>query len=283
MMTNQRIRRLVAWADFTPESDRAAQWAARHAEARALPLHLLHTADVSVPAARSAARTAGRGPDEAHPVEAVHLALDADQLTKQHRGLTVTTQVVEGDHGRPAAEHLEPGDVLVTGTFGYRELGAGPGPDPRPATALGVPIVIVPADPRPTPPRRRLLLLTASHLPGAAAAFAFTTAADLGATLDVVRVAPQSAAFGDDYWIDSVRQPYRVESRLKAALDATHHQHPQVVWNTATLRVGPWRTLRAMAESAQLAILPGDYRTASAALRVLLDAGSCPVVLVPPG
>ena len=171
---------------------------------------------------------------------------------------------------------------MVTGSFGYRELSAGPGPDPTPTTSLRVPIVVVPPDPRPTTARRRLLLLTGSHLTQAVAAFAFTTASDLGAALDVVRVAPQASAFGDDYWIDAARQPYRAESRLKATLDATHHQYPQVTWSSATLRVAPWRTLTAMAESAQLAILPGDYRTATAALRVLLGAGSCPVALVPP-
>jgi len=46
--------------------------------------------------------------------------------------------------------------------------------------------------------------------------------------------------------------------------------------------VGPWRTLRAMAEGTHLAVLPSESRTTLVALRVLLDAGSCPVVVVPP-
>lgn len=277
---NGRIRRLVVWADFTPESDRAAHWAARHAETRGLSLALLHPAEISVPAARGGTQPSGRT-EEPHPAEALHLALEADRLHGEHRGLTVTAQVAENDHGRPAAEHLEPGDALVTGTFGYRELSAGPSGDATPAASLRVPVIVVPADAGSAPPPRRVLLMTGSQLTRASA-FAFSAAADLGATLDVVRVVPQSAAFGEDYWIDAARQPYRAESGLKAGLDAAHHQYPQVAWNRATLRVGPWRTLRAMAEGTHLAVLPSDHRTTLAALRVLLDSGSCPVAVVPP-
>lgn len=278
-MAYELPRRIVVWAEGPEEAARAADWAAAHAAARALPLHVVQVAEVGRPA--SAAGPAAPGgaafaASDRAAVDVVRLARRLHRIRALHPGLRATVGLVEIADAAPAhGLAAEPGDLLVTGTAGFLRLaerarGSGP-----------VPMVVVPdrAVGDTGAVRRRLLLLTGSHLSPGPAAFAFHTAADLGARLDVVRLLPQDGTFGDDYWIDTGRSAYRAESWLQNELSKLRARFPAVTGSVAILRARPWTTLRTMARGAHLAVL-GDEETGRDP-RALLEFGLCPVALVP--
>ena len=165
---NATRRRIVAWTDSAPETSHAVAWAARHAEARGVPLRVL----------RSVGAPVGAGAGGA--------------------------SVLHQPQGVPA---LGPADILVTDPDGYRRLADG-----------AAPVVVVP-DRHPVGDAaggRRVLLLAGLRLSAAGAAFAFDLAQDLRTALDVVRIAPQDVALGEDYWIDAARYGYLAEPRLQS-------------------------------------------------------------------
>ncbi|HET9172700.1 MAG TPA: hypothetical protein VFN97_24960 [Actinospica sp.] len=174
-------------------------------------------------------------------------------------------------YAAPDPANLEPADVLVTDPDGYRRLGGSV-----------VPVVVVPARSLgDAGGGRRVLLLAGSRLSARGADFAFGAAQDLRTALDVVRIAPQDVAFGEDYWIDAARSDYRTESRLELELSRLRARFPAVPGAFATLRTRPWATLRSMARSAQLIVL--DRPDAALDPQRVLDLGGCPVVIVAEG
>jgi hypothetical protein len=284
-MANEFIRssrRVVAWTDGTPESASAAGWAAHHAAALSRPLHVLHLPKFAAlvgAAAPGAADGAGFAVRDRAAVDLVRLGRDVRRFRSRHHGLPVTVEVVEDPRAHPDRSLLRPGDELVTAPSGYASLAATTADGVSPDTdRVPVPVVVVPIGVTATAPDRRVLLLTGPRLVPAVALYAFGTAADLGTALDVVRVAPQDSAFGDDYWIDAGRSAYLAESRLQADLARLRARFPTVPGTSSTLRTRPWATLRTMARAAHLLVLGGSE---AAQLRPLLEFGACPVAVVP--
>jgi len=283
-MTRQPLRRIVVWTDGSAESAGAAGWAARHATARALPLHVLHFPRVSVPVAMAAAGSAaadGSAVTDHSALDVVETAEDVRRIQARHHGLSVSVEVVQDGRRWPDRTLLGTGDVLVTGLNGFIELAVHATADETSAHAhLPAPVVVVPETEAPAPRERRVLLLTGPRLSSATAAFAFSVAADLGAALDSVRIAPQDGAFGEDYWTAIARSSYLTETRLQAELARLRARFPGVPGSSSTLRTRPWTTLRTMARTAHLAVLGGGPEMATD-LRVLLDLGACPIAVVP--
>lgn len=274
------LRRIVVWADGSP---RAASWAARHAAARAVPLHVLHFPRV-VAAAGALPETGARGfAADSGAVDTLDVVRAVHQLRAAHAHLAVTVELVQDGRTSPDGRLIGPGDILVTGQAGYRDLaeshaseGAADGSE-----AACVPVVIIP-ERRPAHGNgaRRVLLMIGRRLSPAAATFAFTAAEDLGLPLDAVRIAPDDGAFGDDYWIDPMRSCLVSEPHLRDHLSALHAQHPGVRTSFSTLRTEPWMTLRAMADAAQLAVLDESAECA-VDLHWFLERGLCPVAVIP--
>jgi len=276
-MRNESPRRIVAWTDGTAEALHAAGWAARHAVARGLPLHVVHqsVAPDLVGAGQPSAAGVGLTDRDAEAVDVVRLAQQIHRIRAEHHRLSVTVEVARDGLERPERTSLSPGDVLVTGPGGYQRLTARAEPEDR----APVPIVVVPERTAAPGAERHILLLTGSRLTPAVAAFAFDAAQDLGSALDVVRIAPQGGTFGDDYWIDPGRTGYLAESRLQADLSKLRSSFPAVPGVFCTLRTRPWATLRGMVRSAQLIVL--DRPGAEQDPRRLLDLGACPVAVIP--
>jgi len=277
-------RRIVVWADGSAEAAHAAGWAAAHAAARALPLHLLHAPQIGVLADAGGPRSAG-GAFAARnhaAVDVVLLAKEVRRIRDLHRDLAVSVEAVKDGAARPDPDHTEAGDVLVTGPGGFLSLFALVETDWSRHECAPVPFVVVPDTmaQQEKPDRPRVLLVTGTRLSCASAAFAFEAAADLGASLDVVRVSPQDGAFGDDYWIDVGRVPYRTESRLQNELAKLRALFPAVPGTMATLRTRPLATMRTMARGTHLAVV-GNGPEAGRDLRALLGLGLCPVAVVP--
>ena len=281
-MTRQPLRRIVVWTDGSAESTGAAGWAARHAVARALPLHVLHFPRIPAPVVASAAAAAGGSVAADHSaLDVMEAAEDVRRIQARHHGLSVSVEVVQDGRRRPDRTVLGTGDLLVTGPNGYTELAVHVAADETSARVqLPAPVVIVPETEVPAARERRVLLLTGPRLSSATAGFAFSVAADLGAALDTVRIAPQDGAFGEDYWTGIARSSYLTETRLQAELARLRARFPGVPGSSSTLRTRPWTTLRTMARTAHLAVLSGGPETATD-LRVLLDLGACPIAVVP--
>ncbi len=281
-MVNESSRRIVVWTDGTAESAGAVGWAAHQAVARSWPLHVLHLPRAAVLVGAAGARPSDpdgfAGRDQA-AVDVIRLAQDVRRIRARHRGLPVTVQIVA--HARAYPDHavLRPGDVLVTGPSGFVALSARSDRGAPDGDRVPVPVVVVPDGLTAMAGDHRVLLLTGPRLIPGVAAFAFDAAADLGTALDVVQVAPQAGAFGDDYWIDPGRSGYLAESRLQADLARLRTRFPAVPGASAILRTRPWATLRTMARAAQLLVLGGS--DAGADLRDLLELGACPVAVVP--
>lgn len=283
-MTERSPRRIVVWADGSAQ---APAWAAHHAAARALPLHVLHFPGIVASAgalAGSSARGAGFAATDSGAVDVVEAAHAVRRIRARHAHLTVTVQMVHDGRVCPDRRLVGPGDVLVTGPKGYLDL-AGLRDSEGQAESTGadpdhVPVVIVPERPVSRGrDARRILLLVGERLSPAAASFAFAAAADLGLPLDAVHVAPDDGAFGDDYWIDPTGSSFVSEPRLRDELATLHARHPDVRMTFSTLRTEPWMTLRAMAKAADLAVLTDGPESAKD-LRVLLEFGACPVAVI---
>ena len=274
----------MVWADGSAQ---APAWAAHHAVARELPLHVLHFPRMVASAgalAESGARGAGFAEADSGAVDMVEATHAVRRIRARHAQLTVTVQMVHDGRAHPDRRLVGPGDVLVTGPRGYldlAELRASESPAAiNDADPAHVPVVIVP-ERRTTRGRdsRRILLLVGERLSPAAASFAFAAAADLGLPVDAVHVAPDDGAFGDDYWIDPTGSSFVSEPRLRNQLDALHTRHPDVRMTFSTLRTEPWMTLRAMAQAADLAVLT-DGPDGAADLRALLEFGACPIAVI---
>ncbi|MEU5097155.1 universal stress protein [Streptomyces sp. NPDC020996] len=190
-------RTVTVGLDGSPASLAAAEWAAREAEMRGLPLHLVHAWDwqrYAEPASE----------DSTHQHWALRILREAmEQLHRGHPGLTITYEQVSQAPGAALLGASEEADPLVIGSRG---LGGVTGFLVG-SVALGVvaqtdrPVVLVRSGTRPederrpdaegrpsagTPYRDVVLGLDHEHPDAAVIAFAFESASRRAARLRVV-------------------------------------------------------------------------------------------------
>ncbi|MYV80163.1 universal stress protein [Streptomyces sp. SID1046] len=110
-------RTLVVGVDGSPESRAAADWAAREAVRRNLPLHVVHAwlfQPLALPLVQDRDTEARRAEDILREAEG--------ELTHRYPGLTVTAEVLS-DAAVPALLHAAKGaELLVLGTRGHSAL-----------------------------------------------------------------------------------------------------------------------------------------------------------------
>ncbi|WP_405714250.1 universal stress protein [Streptomyces xanthophaeus] len=110
-------RTLVVGVDGSPESRAAADWAAREAVRRDLPLHVVHAwlwQPLALPLVQERSTEARRAEDTLREAEG--------ELTQRYPGLTVTAEVLS-DAAVPALLHAAKGaELLVLGTRGHSAL-----------------------------------------------------------------------------------------------------------------------------------------------------------------
>lgn len=116
-------RSIAAGVDGSPESEAAAEWAAREAELRGLALRLVHVAEpVPAPLARAArlgARTSreGRERGERFPHEA------AEGIRLRHPGVEVTSEQRAGRPAEVLTGVARDSELLVLGSRGLSGVG----------------------------------------------------------------------------------------------------------------------------------------------------------------
>lgn len=273
MSETRSYQRIVAWTNGSEEAGHATEWAARHAAARALPLHVLRVPRMAAlaRAARASGPVLGSG-------ETMPTADDTRRLQAEYPSLQVSGETVEDNCGLPGPGLLKPDDILVTWPGGYLDLLERPDPDEQAAAHIPVPAVFVPRDAPITSLRRRVLLLTAPWFFREAASFAFTVAAELGAAMDVVRVPTDY-----DYMVEpgySEGVSYAVGQHVRSELAKLRGHFLGVPGDVHTLGARPWSDLRELTREADLAVL-GVGTGRGVDVRAVYDLDTCPVAVVP--
>lgn len=111
-------RSITVGLDDTPESRAAAEWAAREARLRGLPLKILHVFEPTRLAhMRQHGTEAGQEWSERIPLEA------AEGLRLRHPGVEVITDRVTGDPAEALAEAADAAELLVLGSRGFGGIG----------------------------------------------------------------------------------------------------------------------------------------------------------------
>lgn len=270
MASDESPRRIVVWSDGCAHAEPTVAWAARHAARRMLPLHILQFS--------AAAESAEPGEGQAHAgfaardpaaADVVRIGHELRRIQAEHGRLPVTFQVLHDMSPQAIAGACDDGDVLVTDATSFLRLA---GDEKR-----AVPVVVVPEHAEAATGDGGVLLMPGRAFSTPVTAFAFRAASDLGTGLDLVRVAAQSPAFGDDYWIDSSRSLDLGESRWQAVSARWRARFPDVPVGSSVLQTHPAETLASMARAARLAVVGSRSHLE---LRALLDIGACPVAVV---
>ncbi|MFI6463076.1 universal stress protein [Streptomyces sp. NPDC050538] len=188
------VRTLVAGLDGSPESSAAAEWAAREAELRGLPLKIVHVWE-PVPDPLAQAPLMGAETQQ-HWSERIPREAGED-LRRRHPGLEVTVEQVTGTPSDALVDAAKDAELLVLGSRGLSGVGGflvG-------SVGLSVvaraelPVVLVRADEQAadgtslvsdTPDRPVVLGLDADAPSDAVIEFAFAEAARRGTSLRVV-------------------------------------------------------------------------------------------------
>jgi hypothetical protein len=281
MTDTSRFRRIVAWMDGTDEAAYAADWAARHAAARGLPLHVLCIPRLAAPVSAGPAHgyaDTGYAGDPPGPPDVIRAAEDVRRLRERHPDLPVSERVAQHSCHRPEPELLHHGDILVTSPSGYLELVGQAELEEHAAARVPAPTVFVPEFAVPAEGWRRVLLLTGPRYCPAAAFFAFAAAADLGTTLDVVHL---PAAYDEDYGYRPEVGPYAVGPHVRAEVAKLRGRFLGVTGEFRALGARhSWSALHAMTSTAHLAVT-GVGAGCGVDVRALYDLDTCPVAVVP--
>jgi nucleotide-binding universal stress UspA family protein len=109
-------RNVTVGLDGSPESLSAADWAAREARRRGLPLHVVHVGEQQPHTYEPFAAESVPAPGEDRSARMLREARAS--LAHRHTGLVVGTEQLDGPPDRVLAELAGPADVLVVGSRG---------------------------------------------------------------------------------------------------------------------------------------------------------------------
>ncbi|MFF4113223.1 universal stress protein [Streptomyces sp. NPDC001714] len=114
------FRTVTVGLDGSPESRAAAEWAAREAQLRALPLKIVHVAE---PAPVPVAQAPLVGPETHQHWTRQMPRESAEGLRLRHPGLEVHTEQLTGTVAEALCEAAEFADLLVLGSRGFGAIG----------------------------------------------------------------------------------------------------------------------------------------------------------------
>lgn len=272
MATNESPRRIVVWSDGCARTQHTLAWAAQHAAGRAVPLHIVQFSAALAPnGARGGPMHNAFTERDPAALDVVRVAHEMRHIHAEHDKLPVTFEVLHDASPHRIVGTCDDDDVLVTDSTSFVRLSGD-------ESVAAVPVVIVPEHLEAADAGRGVLLVPGHRFSPPVAAFAFRAAADLGLSLDMVRTAPQSPAYGDDYWIDPGSPAQRGEPEWQRESARWQARFPAVDATSWVLRSQPSATLETMARTARLAVVGS---AAHRELRALLDAGTCPIAVVP--
>lgn len=287
-------RPITAGVDGSPESEAAAAWAAREAVRRGTPLRLVH---VGTPAPEPLALAADA---DAQARWARDLLEEAEQqIAERHRGLAVTTDVLDADGAADALLAVaRDAELLALGSRGHGPLvGFLLGSVGQQVIARTErPVVLVRADDRAfTEAAGREVVVGQEGEPqdsAEALEFAFRTAAARGASVRAVRawslppVFAYSAASLELLDEAGGMEPYEKKA-LGAALAPWRERFPDVPVVEHVEIGSAGQVLLSVAPRAQLLVVGRRARRTAVGARIgsvahaVLHHAPCPVAVVP--
>ena len=280
-------RSIIVGVDSSDNAARAAAWAAREAAERGLHLHLVHALDLP-----PSMGPLIEGPDYDRTRRATGQALLdrlADKLHEQHPDVNVDTELSTLGAAETLVGLSGDAELVVTGTRGHGGfagmlLGS---VSLKVAAHARCPAVVVRGELSYEPLNEIVLGVE----PGQAEApirFAFATAAELGATVSVVRAWSPSPAYAGYYVADAVEGREAAEAAEVADLiKAVREDHPRVGVSTHVMLGNPVSALISAAVSSRLLVIGAHRHRGPLSVGVgyvvqgLLSHASTPVVVVP--
>jgi nucleotide-binding universal stress UspA family protein len=284
---NPALRRVVAGVDASEHAARAAEWAAREARDRGLPLHLVHALDLPDPAhdvRGYSAFTAARREDGARL-----LAELAERLGGRFPGLPVSVELSEFTAPQTLVTLSSDSDLVVTGTRGhggFAGLLLGSVSLKLAAHSHG-PVVVVHGG-QTAEPVDDIVLGVEPDQAEAPIRFAFATAATLGATVHAVRTWwPGTAYAAYGYAVDTENTEREQAEQVTALLAPIRKAYPDVKVSVDVARGNAVPLLIEAARGARLLVIGAHRRRsplsvgAGYVVQGLLSHSTTPVAVVP--
>ncbi|CAL9646511.1 universal stress protein [Streptomyces sp. Tu 3180] len=286
-------RPITAGIDGTEESLAALAWAAREAVRRGLPLRVVHAWRFQ---AHDAVDTGDAATQERWARESAGGA--ARTVAERHRGLAVTTDVLEGDPVETLVGVAADAEMLVLGSRGHgRIMGFLVGSvGQQVIVEARRPVVFVRAGDQPSSEVAGREIVVGQHGDpedsAAALGFAFETAARRGATVRAVRAwtLPPMFAYSSAslQMLDEAGglEPYE-QKALAAALAPWRERHPDVHVVEHVEMGSAGQVLLSVAGTAQLMVVGRRAHRTAVGARIgsvahgVLHHADCPVAVVP--
>lgn len=263
---------VVVGVDGSADGLIALAWATAYADARELPLRVVHVIDDE------------RHPDQAEPLHAGSASYDdemevlgeaADQLAASGRHLKTKLELHHGNPAQTLLRLAETADLLVIGRrgmCGFAELVLGSTSQLCTALARSR-VVVVPDSWRPdaVPAGRIVVGVDGSGGSHAALAFGFEVAALSGAELVAVHAADLRPNQPEPIlWLDPEQAPWRARGRhlLDTALAGWREKFPEVRVDCVVEAGHPVQVLTAASATADLVVVGGLGRTEFTSLRL---------------
>jgi nucleotide-binding universal stress UspA family protein len=256
-MSNDANRPVVVGIDGSDDAHRAMRWAANEATHHGGPLRLVSAYQPLAAVYPNA--------EYATPVEEVRDILQTanDELTSSHPGLLVEMVDREGPAPHVLLDESQRGRMLVVGREGLgriAELVLG-SVSLAVATHAKVPVVVVPGVwEMPKVLHDRIIVgVDGSKNCQAAVEFAFRSAADRGAALDVVYAWPQPARMPQGWTVavDGRRLREDYDKVLNRSIDGWPEKYPEVAVTTHAEVSHPAQALNHHGLAADLVVIGG--------------------------
>jgi nucleotide-binding universal stress UspA family protein len=229
-------RRVVVGVDGSDNAARAATWAAREADDRSLPLHLVHA--TNLPGAM------GQVYEPPHYAATRNTAgeklLDemAGSLRETHPNLTITTEISELAAAETMVDLSADAHLVVTGTRGlggFAGLLLGSVSHALAAHAQ-CPAVVVRGE-EPGGPLNEIVLGVEPGQAEAPVRFAFDTAARIGASVAIVRAWSLPSAYRDSYTFSELNTGQAAqEADVEDLIKAVRAEYPHVESSVNAIR-----------------------------------------------
>jgi nucleotide-binding universal stress UspA family protein len=282
--------RIVVGIDSSEHAAHAAIWAAALAAELGSSLHLAHVMRLDGAASLFANLSYGEYQNAVTHDAQILLKGIHDRLAAEHPGLEVTTGLSCGDPVVSLIAASSDAELLVVGTRGHGGfagllLGS---VGLRLAARSERPVALVPGTATDqSDPAGEIVLGVEAGQGEQAAAFAFETAARLGARVQAVNVWESIPPFNGYYFIDPSLCLAEAELELEHALKAAKEQYPQVAATAQAVNGTAAGTLVELARGKRLLVVGAHRRHGplsagvGSVLHPLLAHTPCPLVIVP--
>jgi len=280
-------RRIVVGVDSSDNAARAAEWAAREASDRSLPLHLVHALDLPGPMGMVI-----EPPEyDAKQTAANHRILDRilGDLREQHPNLAITGELSELSPAETLVTLSADAELVVTGTRGHGGfagllLGS---VSHALAAHAHCPTIVVRGE-QPEGPLDEIVLGVEPDQAEAPIRFAFDTATTVGASVTIVRAWWMHSAYEGRYTAPEFRAAQTTQkAEVTELIKAVREEYPHVEVSINIIRGNAVPVLTNAAQGSRLLVVGAHRHRGPLSVGIgyvvqgLLSHSPTPVAVVP--